>query len=85
MTSISSLRALLKGPPYTNVPSWSESLRLIGPEYVDGLTDDQIKQVKQRLDQLIADPTLVKKTSFYDDDPVEIGLDRFAENIDRED
>ena len=81
MTVTDDIRAQLKGRPYTDLPSWSESLSLTGTSYVDDLTDEMIIKIKARLDALLSGEATVKRGSFYDDDAVDIGLDEFKRHI----
>ena len=81
MTNADEIRAQLRAKPYTDLPSWSESLSLAGPRDVDDLTDEMVVEIKARLDALLAGKAVVKQGSFYDDDPVDIGLDDFSRAV----
>lgn len=81
MTNTDEIRAQLRAEPYTDLPSWSESLNLAGPRYVDDLTDEMVVKIKARLDALLAGEAVVKRGSFYDDDLVDVGLDDFSRAV----
>ncbi len=81
MTNTNDLRSQLKSTPYTDLPSWSESLSLAGTDYVDDLTDEMVIKIKARLDALLNGEAPISRASFYDDDAVGIGLDEFRKNI----